>query len=196
MNENVERLAPKARREVLSQFEQGSTNFCALLKELSTLITALIHKYAIPASDREDAWQDCAIALISCVRTYDASKGSFGAHAYVTIQHTIVDRIRRELGRFGHKEQSHYDELARDVLENIPDAKAADPCGELEAKEVLSLLEHRLPAIEFAIVCDSLLGSSLRELSRQYRLPRTDVLRILWGARQLVFKCQNGGEAS
>ena len=92
-----------------TEFEELIVRFTPLIKNQIKKLN-LTHAY-------QKYEQDALIALWECSRSYDKTKGSFSAYAYVKVRGKLLDACRKEIRIYKERE-------AQTVFEDHPDSSS------------------------------------------------------------------------
>jgi RNA polymerase sigma factor, sigma-70 family len=96
MQVNLSDLPDTARRELIMASRNGDgSSFEILCASFKPWIYKYIMSLNVPASERDDLFQEGLIGLLKAVRSYDYESSSFSTYASVCIKRSIISALRK-----------------------------------------------------------------------------------------------------
>ena len=160
---------------LILKFKEGDESaFASLLARYAPLVRSRINRVYTQSFDSDDLFQECMICFISCIVSYDESRGnSFSSYAQRAIDNCIVSAIRHDKTE---KNKPLFDFVSISDCDNLPDKLSSlkqeeDPSLAYIKKEELELMESRakilLSKLELKTLNLYLAGSSYDEIARE-----------------------------
>lgn len=137
--------------------------FAAVMRRMTPLIKAQIHRFEHIGADEEDLAQECLVGLLAAVRHYrDDAGAAFTTYACTCIHNRLVSMARR-YGAQLQREQPLESDL------QVPDTDSSDPENRLLEQEGFSQLQtqlqQRLTPLEHAVLLARLSDQTYEQIA-------------------------------
>ena len=89
------KLSPAEYDLILAARNNESAAFETLYRRYIPLVNGCVSAFQIPASERDDLFQEGMIGLLKAIRTYDNTSSAFQTYASLCVRRSIISALRK-----------------------------------------------------------------------------------------------------